>query len=167
MLSLDDKRWLVMKGGYRMPFDPRPLFSKLSAKKETAETWHELWEELHHQGDVGETSYAAVPHLVRIYLGTSEIDWNPYAIVTIIELARTEAKNPPIPDFLHDSYFEAIQKLSELGTKQVLQTKDSETIRAILSVVALAQGERAHARFLINYSAQELLDLEIRAAQAI
>lgn len=146
-----------------MPFDPRPLFSKLGSKRETAETWHELWEELHHQGDVGEASYASVPYLVDICRQSSEIDWNPYAIVATIELARTEEKNPPLPQFLEGSYFRSLQELAQIGAGQILKANDLETVRAILSVIALAKGARAHAGFLINYSDDELLELENRA----
>ena len=66
MLSLDDNRWTTMRGGYKMPFDPRPLFARLETGLETQTVWSELWNEPHHQGDVDEASYAAVPHLVRI-----------------------------------------------------------------------------------------------------
>jgi hypothetical protein len=163
MLSLDDKRWLQMSGGYGMPFDPRALLTKLGSKTETAETWHELWEELHHQGDVGVASYASVPYLVDICQRSSEIDWNPYAIVATIELARTEAKNPPPPNFLQEDYFRSLHELARIGAEQILIANDLETFRAILSVIALAKGARAHARFLINYSEDELLDLENRA----
>jgi len=54
----------------------------------------------HHQGDVGEASYAAVPHPVRIYHKRAVIDWKTYAIVAVIELARDERKNPEIPQWL-------------------------------------------------------------------
>jgi hypothetical protein len=53
-----------------------------------------MWEELHHQGDVGDASYAAVPELVRIHRDGRAADWNLYAMVAIIELARTESQNP-------------------------------------------------------------------------
>lgn len=66
MLSFADKRWSDLKGGYRMKFDPRPFLSSIETDEDTDAAWHELWEELHHQGDVGDASYAAVPHLVRI-----------------------------------------------------------------------------------------------------
>jgi len=67
MLDLNDKRWAEMKGGYRAPFDPRPLLAQIETGKKLDETWYELTGELFHQGDVGEASYAAVPHLVRIH----------------------------------------------------------------------------------------------------
>ncbi|HXT72773.1 MAG TPA: hypothetical protein VN785_02875 [Candidatus Angelobacter sp.] len=160
MLSLDDKRWQNLEGGYRTRFDPRPLLSELETSKNANATWHELWEELHHQGDVGVASYAAVPHLVRIYRKHRVIDWNTYAIVAVVELARDNGKNPKVPKWLEDDYFEAIRDLAGVGAVQVLQTKNSEEIRAMLSILAISAGARTHAKFLINYSAEELLAME-------
>ena len=146
-----------------MPFDPRPLLSKLDTHKCTKAVWHDLWEELHHQGDVGEASYAAVPHLVRIYRKRDAIDWNTYAIVAVIELARDDRKNPEVPKWLERDYFQAIRDLAEVGAVQVLQTKDPEEIRAILSILAISAGARTHAKFLLNYSAEELLEITQRS----
>ena len=95
MLSFDDERWNRLKGGYRTPFDPHPLLRKLENGEQNPAVWHELWGELHHQGDVGEASYAAVPHIVEIHRKSGVVDWNPYAIVACIESART-AGNPEI-----------------------------------------------------------------------
>lgn len=141
-------------------FDPRPLLSELETKKNAKATWHELWEGLHHQGDVGGASYAAVPHLVRIYRKSGIIDWNTYAIVAVIELARDDRKNANMPKWLEDDYFQAIRDLAEVGAVEVLQTKNLEEIRAILSILAISAGARTHAKFLINYSAEELLEME-------
>ncbi len=166
MLSLDDKRWSDLEGGYRMHFDPRPLLSALETDKDTKAVWHELWENLHHQGDVGEASYAAVPHLVRIYRQRGVVDWNIYAIVAVIELARERGKNPQVPEWLEEDYNRAIQELAGIGAVEVLQAKDPEDIRAILSIIAMSKGARTHARFLLEYSAEELLELETRASAA-
>lgn len=76
MLSFDDNRWADLRGGYRIPFDPRPFLKMLETVQDTSGAWHELWEGLHHQGNVGEASYAAVPHLVRIYGRSPRPDWN-------------------------------------------------------------------------------------------
>src|ERR1700676_3971721 len=88
MLSLDDNRWTNMTGGYRVKCDPRPLLAQLESEQTRKTAWPGLWEELHHQGDAGEASYASVPHLVRIHRTSGVVDWNTYAIVAIIELAR-------------------------------------------------------------------------------
>jgi hypothetical protein len=160
MFSLDDNRWQNLQGGYRTQFDPRPLLSKLEANDDPRAAWHELWENLHHQGDVGEASYAAVPHLVRIYRARAVFDWNVYAIVAVIELARDSGRNPEVPKWLQDDYFQAIRELADSGAVDVLRANDPEDIRAILSILAIAGGTRTHARFLLNYSDEELLEIE-------
>ena len=93
------------------------------------------------------------------------IDWNTYAIVAVIELTRGQGKNSPVPDWLEEDYSRAIQELAEIGAAEVLRTNDVEDIRAILSVIAFSKGARTYARFLLNYSAEELLDLETRASE--
>jgi hypothetical protein len=160
MLSLDDERWQNLEGGYRVRFDPRPLLLKLQGNNDTKAIWHELWEQLHHQGDVGEASYAAVPHLVRIYRERSGDCWNTYAIVAIIELARGIEKNPVVPKWLEEDYFRSIRELAEAGADEILRARDPDEIRAILSILAIATGMRTHARFLVSYSDEELLDIE-------
>ena len=160
MLSLDDERWTTLEGGYRMPFDPRPWLQRLATGKENEVVWHEFWEELHHQGDVGVASYATVPHLVRIYRELGGVDWNPYAIVACIDLCRTEPRNPPLPDWLKDDYFLAIQNLSDYGMLQWRQVKAANDSRGILAIMAIAKGLRVQARFLVDYTDDELLDME-------
>jgi hypothetical protein len=165
MLSLDDNRWQNLEGGYRVRFDPRPLLLKLQGNNDTKAIWHELWEGLHHQGDVGEASYAAVPHLVRIYRERGGDYWNTYAIVAIIELARGTGKNPDVPKWLEEDYFQAIRELAEVGAGEILRASDPDEIRAILSILAIATGIRMHARFLLNYTDEELLEIERRASR--
>jgi len=161
VLSLDDDRWPKLAGGYRVPIDIRPLLSKLK-NESSPEVWDELWDELHHQGDVGEASYAAVPYLVAIYRERSKVDWNTYALVATIELARTQGANPGVPECFENDYRNALRELSDIGRLEIMQTTDAEASRAILSVIALDRGLRTHARFLVNYSEDELLDIESR-----
>lgn len=119
MLSFDDERWDHLTGGYKSPFDPRPCLQKLESRQDIASAWKELWEDLHHQGDVGDASYAAVPELVRIHRDESAADWNLYAMVAIIELARTESRNPDVPNWLREDYFHAIEELARMGAKEI------------------------------------------------
>jgi hypothetical protein len=162
MISLEDTRWSNMTGGYKTPLDPRPLLKRLGTDSDTTEIWHELWDELHHQGDVGDASFAAVPFLVRSYQERGVIDWNTYAIVAIIELARKEGKNPDVPQWIADDYFRAIRKLAEIGTTEILQVESADDVCAILSVIAIEKGLRIHGRFLVNYSEAEMMDIESR-----
>jgi hypothetical protein len=159
MLSFDDERWNHLTGRYRTPFDPRPLIRKLENGEGNAAVWHELWGELHHQGDVGDASYAAVPHIVEIHRQSGIVNWNPYAIVACIESARMTG-NPTIPDWLEKDYFSSIQELSEIGIAEISRANKPEEVRAILSIIAIAKGLRTHGRFLLEYSEDELIDLE-------
>jgi hypothetical protein len=129
MLSLDDVRWLEMTAGYRTPFDPRPLLKRLETEEDTSTVWHELWDELHHQGDVGEASFAAVPYLVRAYRKRGVIDWNTFAIVAVIELARKKGKNLDVPGWLGEDYFNAIRELAEVAATVILRAKGADEIR--------------------------------------
>ena len=143
-----------------MPFDASPALAKLESGSDVTGAWEELWKELHHQGDVGEASYAAIPHFVRIHRQRGVPDWNSYAIVAVIDLARDQPDNPPVPDWLGADYQRAIHDLAETGTTEIKDAKTPEDVRAILSILAIAKGARTHGRFLIEYSADELLDLE-------
>jgi len=162
MLSLNDSRWLNLTGGYKTRFDPRPLLGRLENDKETTAAWHGLWEELHHQGNVGDASYAAVPHIVAIHRKRGVADWNTYAIVACIESARTERKNPKVPKWLEKDYFRSIEELAEIGIAEISRTDEPKAVRAILSIVAITKGLRAHGRFLVDYAEDELLDMESR-----
>jgi hypothetical protein len=142
MFNLDDERWNHLAGGYKSPFDPRPALAKLEKQRDATTAWEELWEELHHQGDVGDASYAAIPELVRIHGRHGVADWNTYAMAAIIELARTERQNPEVPDWLQKDYSRSIRELAEMGAKEIFHAVEPDEIRAILSVIAIAKGLR-------------------------
>lgn len=163
MPNLADDRWPQLRGGYRTPFDPRHLLAMLQSNTDRSKVWDELWNELHHQGDVGEASYAAVPHLVQLYLATQTIDWNTYALVATIELARGKSGNPEVPDWFRAEYFLAIQDLARKGLKEIGGAQSDEEVRAILSMIAIWKGTRTHARMLLDFSEDEILDLEEQA----
>jgi hypothetical protein len=131
MLSLDDNRWNNLTGGYTMKCDPRPLLAELKTEQNKERAWHGLWDELHHQGDVGEASYASVAHLVRIHRTSGTVDWNTYAIVATIELARGRGKNPEVPTWLKEDYLRAIRELAEIGAAEIWRTEEPEAVRAI------------------------------------
>jgi len=162
MISLEDDRWSTMTGGYKTLFDPRPLLRRLETESDPTAVWRELWDELHHQGDVGYASFAAVPFIVKNYRGHDVPDWNTYAITAIIELARNEGKNPDVPRWMADDYFHAIRRLAEIGTTEILQAESAEVVRAILAIIAIEKGLRAHGEFLMKYAEEELADIERR-----
>lgn len=160
MLSLDDSPWDDLRGGYRVKFDPRPWLALLETGKDNGSVWQAFWEELHHQGDVGEASYATIPHLVAIYQRLRIIDCNVYDLVACIELCRGKGANPPVPKWLEEDYYGAIQQLAIYGLGQFPSIKQSEDVRAVLSVLALSKGARMHAKFLFLFADEELSEIE-------
>jgi len=117
---------------------------------------------VHHQGGVGDVSYAAVPHIVSIHRKHGVVDWKTYAIVACIESARTQGENPKVPEWLEKDYFRSIQELVQIGVGEISRTDEPEAVRTILSVVAIVKGPRTHGRFLLEYAQDELLDMESR-----
>src|SRR5688500_1463687 len=100
MLSLDDPRWRTLHGGYRLLYDPTPALRRLAAEWENAPAWEELWNELHHQGDVGEASYAALTVIAELARAVASRGWNVYALAATIETERHAQRNPSLPTWL-------------------------------------------------------------------
>jgi hypothetical protein len=163
MLSLDDERWARLMGGYRTPVDVRPLLRNLESSIDSQAAWDSLWNELHHQGDVGEASYAAVPHLVRNHRERGLLDWNTYAMVAAIELLRGRDGNPEVPSWLMPGYETAIADLARMGLEQLPDASSPEEVRSILAVLATWKGVRTYARILSDFTEDELLELVAQA----
>jgi hypothetical protein len=160
MLSFDDPRWAGLQGGYRVPYDPRPTLSALEDPQTVDGAWHDLWDQLHHQGDVGLASYAAVPHIVRFYRKRPTADWNAYAIVAVIDSARRGRirPNPPLPSWLADSYSAAIRDLSDIGLTELPDATDPSLCRAILAILAIDKGLGLLGEVAISCTDDELLE---------
>jgi hypothetical protein len=138
MLPLDDPRWSELLGGYKTPYDPSDALRRLEKGEQV---WDELWQELHHQGDVGEASYATVPHLVRIAKFLPRRDWNFYGLVATIEIERHRKSNPPLPNWLSQAYLDAMRELLELACSDLKRIEDQVTVRSILGAISLAKGD--------------------------
>lgn len=146
----------MLAGGYRMPYDPRTALSKLAASGADASAWDELWNELHHQGDVGEASYAAVTALVDLYSSDRPPDWNLFALSVTIEIERHRKINPPLPEWLSDDYEVAWQKLGELALTTLRKSVDWETLQSSLAVLAVARGNLKLGAMIIHLDSSEL-----------
>ena len=120
-----------------------------------AAAWDELWNELHHQGDIGEASFAAVPHLVRIHELRGVPDWNTYAIAAVIELARDADRNPQVPPDLLHFYEFAWVRLVDIGLRELGQAVDETLVSSILSVVAIGKGQRTLGDFALDFTESE------------
>ncbi len=118
-MSLDDPRWGELEGGYRGAlYDASAALKRLEAVNDiesTKKVYQELWDNLHHQGDVGLASYYAVPHLVRIAQEKKLVDYNVLGLVSLIEIQRHK-ENPPLLKALYAMYRDAVWNLSALVT---------------------------------------------------
>jgi hypothetical protein len=150
--------WSEMKGGYRLPYDPRTAIGKLKHDPLDQDTWHELWEELHHQGDVGEASYTAVPLLLEA-CGSGPRDWNFFALIAIIELERHRSGNPGLPGWLEDSYRSSLDHAKHLALTDLGSTTDMMLMKSAMAVVALASRNLKLGALLFQIDDSELDNL--------
>ncbi|CAN5137802.1 hypothetical protein BH10PSE4_BH10PSE4_05660 [soil metagenome] len=146
-MDLTDERWAVLLGGYRQPYDVRPALLRFEAGD--VAVWNDLWQELHHQGDVGEASYAAIPEIVRAYAAQSRPDWNVFALAATIEEARHSAGNPTLPAWLADDYESAWRQLEVRALADFPTAASDELVSGILAVLAIAKGKRTLARMAL------------------
>jgi hypothetical protein len=163
MLGFDDERWEGLEAGYRTPIDLRPILQRLESAGDIQGAWHELWEELYHQGDVGVGSFVALPHLVRIHRLRGTADWNTYALAATIELARGKNGNPDVPDWAREAYDRALHDLARIGLGELPGAGDQETVRSILGMLAIVHGARTYGRILVEFTEEELMELEEQA----
>lgn len=153
MLALDDPRWRELDGGYRVPYDASLALRALEAGQDV---WAELWTELHHQGDLGIASYAALPQLVRIAATAPVRDWNLYGLVATIEIERHRKTNPVLPAWLEPAYRSAWEELLRLALKDLRGTPDTPTLRALLGVVAIAHRQLPLGALLNTVEAEDI-----------
>jgi len=109
--------------------------------------------------DVGDASYAAVPELVRIHRSGGAVYWNLYAMVAIIELARSESQNLEVPDWLREDYFRSIQELAQMGTEDISLPRNRRPNEPSSALLPL-QEVFGLTEFLVEYSEDELLEME-------
>src|SRR6185312_8402979 len=158
-MDFDDPRWSNLEGGSRTPYDPRNALRALERGGNESVAWEELWNELHHQSDVGVASYAAVPHLVRIYAARGITHWNTYTLVATIDGARRNGHNPALPEYLRTEYEKALEQLAQLGLQELKDAKDPELVRSILAVLAIWKGLFVVAQLVGDFSEIELEEL--------
>jgi hypothetical protein len=159
VLPLDDPKWKSLRGGYKTPYDASDALRRLYLGEDPDSIWDEFWNELHHQGDLGEASYASVPHLVKILKDRMDLDWNPYALIATIEIERHRKSNPPIPDWLLPSYSAAWNDLLDIALRDYGKTSNPETARVILGVLALCKGLREIGTIASQFDESEIKEI--------
>jgi len=151
MIDLNDKIWVTLEGGYRMKYDTSlPLKNLQGCDSPSKEIWDTLWEELYHQGDVGIASYAAIPHLIRIYKEKGWFDDNLCMFAATIESSRLEDKNPKIPQWLEHDYKQSLLDIVKYFIEELTKKWGHSSLIGVLMLISLLQG---------NHDLAELLNL--------
>ncbi len=154
MLPLDDPRWQTYEGGYHCAYDASGPLRRLMSGDAAAVGWGDLWDELHHQGYVGQASYASVPWLVERVRISPRLEEDPLGLVALIELRRTEQCNPPVALELSAAYFQAIRDLPSVLASHPQKDWSEGVTRWAVACIALARGQRwlAHAYFELDHT---------------
>jgi hypothetical protein len=155
-MDLKDRRWNEVRGGYKDLYDPRPTIASLAANDADDAVWAELWNELHHQGDVGDASYAAVILLADTLGARPPRDWNLFALASTIEVERHRRTNPPIPEWLLEDYRRAWKHLVEMALTSLRSHADPSLVQAALAVVALGNNSVKLGALVIGMDSSEL-----------
>jgi len=143
MIPLTDTRWKEFEGGYRVPYDASVPLRRLelaSTSDEVDAVFSELWNELHHQGDVGPASYFAVPHIIRIAKAKGLFDFNVFGLIATIE-CRRHSDNPQLLVEFEAAYLQALREgIPELVKMGLAKEWDLSLASTILSALAASKG---------------------------
>jgi hypothetical protein len=140
MISEHDPRWASLKGGYRVPYDPRPALQRLRAAPNDAKVWDDLWNNLHHQGDLGEASYVAIVALTQMRETVALPSDQFFALASTIEVERRRRTNPKPPEWLAEEYRAVWGELLEYALDELKTSVDPKVLQSAVAVVFLAKG---------------------------
>lgn len=128
----------VLLDAYGSPFDPRPLIARW--KQGDSDAIRLLWEHLHHQGELGSASFAAVPDLVDLLGALDQPDWNVYALVaTIGEVISLKGVMPPAA--LASAYSNAWTSVLPFALRDLAEATEDKLVRSLIVVIAHAKGQ--------------------------
>ncbi|MBL7829456.1 MAG: hypothetical protein JNK41_00400 [Saprospiraceae bacterium] len=142
---MENNIWAILNGGYKIPFDASIPLKQLFLTNDNRlieSIFTELWDNLHHQGNLGLASYFSVPHLVKICIDKKSLDWNYIGLCLVIEICRPLNNNPLLPIELEKSYFNALNELEDYLLTNFKNIKEKTTFRLTLSLFAILNGQR-------------------------
>ena len=158
MLPLDDSRWVTYRTGYnRAPFDLRVFLECVLSASVPEGAWSVLWDELHHQGDVGELSYATVPYLVSYAEQAQPMAWHAFGFPAVVEVARlNNPKNPPVPEELEPAYRDSFARLASIALQRGEGAWGEHCFEPVMACIALTYNRPRHAELYLDASEQEI-----------
>ena len=158
LLPLDDQRWATYRSGFsRLPIDVSSVARRLAAGEADESVWSILWEDLHHQGDLGEAAYAIVPYLALYASQATELPWHVFGFPATVELERYNGRNPPLPPELELSYQWALRELPRVAATHPSKDWGEPVFECAAACFAISRGRRLLARAYLDFTNQEAL----------
>lgn len=115
-----------------------PLLERLKAcSKPDDDIWSEIWDAVHHQGDVYVSSYIAIPEIFKIYKEKNWLDADLPACFAVIESCRLNENNPKLPDWLENDYFETIHETVKYCANRIDENWSKELLVHFLMLVTI------------------------------
>ncbi len=152
MLTLEDPIWQSAEGGYRQAYDASIALRRLETTLDDEEVdglLDELWDNLHHQGDVGLASYLAVPQLWRLADIKELFHWKLIGLCAVIEAQRHTGANPELPVELKIYYSDGLSSLRDFLLRNLKNELDADSLRMAFAMLALCDGKVKLGRTLI------------------
>ena len=138
-MDLNNQVWSTLEGGYRIPYDASYALKELKSTSDPKIInliLRGLWENLHHQGDVGTASYLSSISLIDICIDKKSLGWKYIGLCLVIEHCRRSDNNPEIPIEFKDDYFVALNRFEEYLLTNFKAIDDSTSLRLTLAFFA-------------------------------
>ena len=141
-----------MEDEYKFFYEEIALLMERLEKSELndSDLWWEIWDTLHHQGDVYISSYVAIPKIFEIYKEKNWLDYNLPGLFAVIENCRQQEKNPELPDWLKKGYFQTLNKTVQYCAENISKEWDRELLNSFLLLLCAVKQ---------NQGLFELLDI--------
>jgi hypothetical protein len=146
-------RWAELEGGYKTPYDlsiPIMELEQSTSEKQIQSIFKDLWQNLHHQGDVGLASYCAVPELIDICIAKNSFDWNFIGLCIVIEHCRIAGNNPSLPEEFKNDYFDSLQRFESYLLKNFKEIHEENAIQLSLALFATLNGQIELGKTIVN-----------------
>jgi len=143
-MELDNRIWSTLEGGSRIPYNaarPLRMLGEATKPDEFENIFTELWENLHHQGNVGGWPPLAVPHLVSVCIEKRSFDWNFIGLCLVIEQCRISGSNPELPMEYEHFYFDGLARFEKYLLLNFKSIADRTALRMALALFATLNGQ--------------------------
>lgn len=160
-MDLDNEIWGKLSGGYKIHYNASVPLKQLwltDDSKLIENIFLDLWDNLHHQGDVGFASYLALPQLVNLCINKKSFDWNYIGLCLIIEQCRETEGNPSLPKDFEYEYFDSLEKLEQYLLFNFKKINNPTSIRLTLALFATINKQRKLGKAILNLDEDVLED---------